>query len=50
MALLGYEWVVVAVIILALLLWGSNKLPEFAKSLGLAKKEFQKATKEDRES
>ncbi len=31
---------------LILLLFGAKKLPELARSLGQAKKEFQKATKE----
>jgi sec-independent protein translocase protein TatA len=46
MALFGYEWVIVAVILLVLFLWGPKKLPELAKALGLAKKEFKEATKE----
>jgi sec-independent protein translocase protein TatA len=49
MALTGLEWVVVAVIIIVLLLWGPSQLPKIAKSLGEAKKEFQKATKEAEE-
>ena len=43
MALTGYEFVIVAAIILALVFWGPKKLPEFARAIGLAKKEFTKA-------
>ncbi len=46
MALVGYEWLVVIAILLVIFLWGPQKLPELARSLGLAKKEFEKATKE----
>jgi sec-independent protein translocase protein TatA len=44
LALTGYEFVIVAAIILALVFWGPKKLPEFARAIGLAKKEFTKAT------
>lgn len=33
-------------VILIVFLWGPQKLPELAKSIGLAKKEFDKAAKE----
>lgn len=46
MALIGYEWIVVVGIILVIFLWGPKKLPELARSIGLAKKEFEKSTKE----
>jgi sec-independent protein translocase protein TatA len=46
MALVGYEWLVVVGILLVVFLWGPQKLPELAKSIGLAKKEFDKAVKE----
>jgi len=46
MALVGYEWLIVAAILLVIFLWGPQKLPELAKSIGLAKKEFDKAVKE----
>lgn len=42
MALVGYEWVIVAAIILVILLWGPKRLPELARSLGQARKEFKK--------
>ena len=46
MALVGYEWLIIAAILLVVFLWGPQKLPELAKSIGLAKKEFDKAVKE----
>jgi sec-independent protein translocase protein TatA len=46
MALMGYEWLVVVAVILIIFLWGPQKLPELAKSIGLARKEFDKASKE----
>jgi sec-independent protein translocase protein TatA len=42
----GYDWLVVAGILIVVLLWGPQKLPELARSVGLAKKEFDKAVKE----
>jgi sec-independent protein translocase protein TatA len=38
--------VIVAAVILALIFWGPKKLPEFARAIGLAKKEFKKASEE----
>jgi len=46
MALVGYDWLVIAGILIVVLLWGPQKLPELARSVGLAKKEFDKAVKE----
>jgi len=46
LALVGYEWLIVLGILLVVFLWGPQKLPELARSIGLAKKEFDKATKE----
>jgi len=46
MALIGYEWLIIIGIILVIFLWGPKKLPELARSLGLAKKEFEKSTQE----
>lgn len=46
MALVGYEWLVVIAVIAIIFLWGPQKLPELARSIGLARKEFEKASKE----
>jgi len=40
------ELIVIAVIIVAILLWGPKKLPELARSVGEAKKEWEKASQE----
>jgi sec-independent protein translocase protein TatA len=44
--LIGYEWLIVVAVILIIFIWGPQKLPELARSIGLAKKEFDKAAKE----
>jgi sec-independent protein translocase protein TatA len=46
LALVGYEWLIIVAILLVVFLWGPQKLPELARSIGLAKKEFEKAAKE----
>lgn len=46
MAIVGYEWLIVVGILVVVFLWGPQKLPELARSIGLAKKEFEKAAKE----
>jgi sec-independent protein translocase protein TatA len=43
---MGYEWLVVVAVIAIIFLWGPSKLPELARSVGLARKEFEKASKE----
>lgn len=40
-------WQVVAIIVVALLLFGGKKIPELMKGLGSGIKEFKDATKED---
>jgi sec-independent protein translocase protein TatA len=46
LAVVGYEWLIVIGILVVVFLWGPQKLPELARSIGLAKKEFEKAAKE----
>lgn len=43
---LGYEWLIVAAVVIIIFLWGPQKLPQLARSLGLAKKEFEKSKNE----
>ena len=42
----GWEWLIIGVVAIVIIMWGPAKIPEFAKSLGRAKGEFQKASKE----
>lgn len=42
----GWEWIVIGIVAIVIILWGPSKIPEFARSLGRAKGEFSKATKE----
>jgi sec-independent protein translocase protein TatA len=42
----GYEWLVIGVVAIVIIMWGPAKIPEFAKALGRAKGEFNKASKE----
>jgi sec-independent protein translocase protein TatA len=46
MALEGWEWIIIGVVAIVIILWGPSKIPEFAKALGRAKGEFNKASKE----
>lgn len=49
MAIVGIEWIIIIVLIVIFLIWGPSKIPELARSLGRAKKEFEKAVKEAEE-
>lgn len=42
----GWEWIVIGIIAVVVILWGPAKIPEFAKALGRAKGEFEKASQE----
>jgi sec-independent protein translocase protein TatA len=46
LALLDISWVLVLVIIVVLFIWGPQKLPEFARSIGQARREIETAYKE----
>lgn len=40
------QWIVIVVIVAVIFLWGPQKIPEIARALGRAKKEFDQASKE----
>jgi TatA/E family protein of Tat protein translocase len=42
----GWEWIIVGVVAIVIIMWGPAKIPEFAKALGRAKGEFSKAQKD----
>ncbi len=42
----GWEWIIIGVVAIVIIMWGPAKIPEFARSLGRAKGEFTKASKE----
>ena len=46
MALDPIELIIIGVIVVVIILWGPKKIPEFARSIGLAKREFDNAKKE----
>ena len=46
MALNPLEIIILGAIVVVVLIWGPKKIPELARSLGLARKEFEKAKKE----
>lgn len=39
------ETLIAGIIILALIIWGPNKIPELARALGRAKREYEKASR-----
>ena len=41
----GWEWIVIIIGLVVLLLWGPSKIPELARGLGRAKSEFDKASR-----
>ncbi len=46
MAFDALEIIIIGVILVVIFLWGPAKIPELARALGRAKKEFDSATKE----
>ncbi len=45
MVLQGLEWVAIGVIVVVIFVFGPSKLPEVARSLGRARKEFEEASR-----
>ncbi|MFB3888022.1 MAG: twin-arginine translocase TatA/TatE family subunit [Candidatus Bathyarchaeia archaeon] len=46
----GWEWLIIGVVAIVIIMWGPSKIPEFARALGKAKGEFNKASKEFNEA
>jgi sec-independent protein translocase protein TatA len=42
----GWEWLIIGVVAIIIIMWGPAKIPELAKALGRAKGEFSKASKD----
>jgi sec-independent protein translocase protein TatA len=40
------QWVVIGIIVIVIFLWGPQKIPELARGLGRAKREFDEASRE----
>ena len=40
------QWLVIGVIVVVIFLWGPQKIPDIARALGRARKEFEQASKE----
>jgi len=40
------QWIVIAVVVIVFLMYGPKKIPELARSIGLARKEFTEASKQ----
>lgn len=45
LAIVGPEIIVIAIILVVIFVWGPSKLPEVARSLGRARKEFEEASR-----
>jgi sec-independent protein translocase protein TatA len=46
LAIEGYEALSIVLILVVLFIWGPQKLPEMAKAIGEAKREFERAARE----
>lgn len=46
MAVTGWEWIVIVGVLVVFFLWGPSKIPQLAKAIGQARREFDKASKE----
>jgi len=40
------QWIIIGVIVIVIFLWGPQKIPDLAKALGRARREFDQASKE----
>ena len=46
MGLDSWEWTVIAGVLIVFLLWGPNKIPDLARAIGRAWREFERASEE----
>ena len=46
MGLDDWEWTVIVCVLLVFFLWGPNKIPDLARAIGRARREFERASKE----
>ena len=46
----GWEWIIIGVVAIVIIMWGPSKIPELAKALGKAKGEFDQASKDFQEA
>jgi sec-independent protein translocase protein TatA len=40
------QWIIIGVIVIVIFLWGPNKIPDLAKAIGRARREFDQASKQ----
>jgi sec-independent protein translocase protein TatA len=40
------QWIVIGVVVIAIFLWGPQKIPELARAFGRARSEFDRASKD----
>lgn len=40
------QWIIIGIIVVVIFLWGPQKIPELARGLGRARREFEQASKE----
>ncbi len=40
------QWIVIGIIVIVIFLWGPQKIPDLARALGRARREFDNASKE----
>ena len=45
MVITSWEWLIILIFLAILILWGPQKLPQLARAIGEAKREFERASK-----